>query len=152
MDVLPPLNLPLAPLRFSDKNGEKFVWDVVRQKHVKLEPEEWVRQQMIHYLLNNKSYPIGLMAVEKSLKVNGLTKRTDIVIHDQKGQPKMIIELKAPEVPLDQKVFMQITAYNLSLQVDYLLISNGIEHYCFHLNKEKKKMESLGSIPDYLEL
>jgi len=152
MYTLPKLNLPEATLKLKEENGIQSVWDLVRKKYVKLDPEEWVRQQMIHYLIDHKQYPLGLMSVEKTIEVNGLKKRTDIVIHDTYGSPKMIIELKASKVPINNEVFMQIAGYNLKLQVDYLLLSNGIEHYCFYLNKEKKEMESLASIPGYNEL
>jgi len=134
------------------ENDYQMVWDCVRRKYVKLDPEEWVRQQMLHYMIHHQDYPLGLMSVEKTIKVNGLEKRTDIVVHDRDGRAKMIVELKAPGIPIDNKVFMQIAGYNLKLQVDYLLLSNGLAHYCFYLNKERKEMESLDHIPRYENL
>lgn len=148
----PPLNLPPVDLKIKEQDGHYWVWDLIRQKYIKLTPEEYVRQSMILYLIEHRDYPKGLFSVEKKVDINGISRRTDAVVHDKQGQPKMILEFKAPKVHIEHESFLQIAAYNMKLQVDYLLLSNGKTHYCFYLNKETKKMDSLSEIPSYSEL
>ena len=125
-----------------------MIFDVIRKKFVPLTPEERVRQYWLHYLIAEKKYPRSLIAVEMSLQVNQLAKRCDIVVFDKHGSPVLIVECKAPEVKILQKVFDQIARYNLALRVKYLVVSNGSEHHCCEIDFEKKKYFFLDSLPE----
>jgi predicted type IV restriction endonuclease len=141
-----PLNLPSYP--FSIRN-QKEIFDVVRRKYVALTSEEWVRQHIIHYFIDVKNVPPSLMGVEKSIQLNGLIKRADIAIFENTGKALMLVECKSPEVAITQKTFEQIARYNLIYGVKYLLVSNGLTHYCAYVNYPKSTVEFIGEIPDY---
>ena len=123
------LNLPPYQIRVREVNGRKQIFDVLRRKYIALTPEEWVRQHFIHYLIEHKSYPVTLLANEVPLQVGEKKVRADSVLYDNQLRPRMIIEYKAPTIPLTQKVFEQISVYNLLLHVDYLIVSNGLDTY-----------------------
>lgn len=134
----------------SRKTGTKTeVFDLLRKKWLILTPEEEVRQKMILYLLNERSFPSGRLASEYSLKVNGLKRRADIVAFNQFGHPVLIVECKAPKVKITQAVFDQIARYNLSLRVDYLIVTNGNQNYCCMMDFKEEKYHFLESIPNY---
>jgi type I site-specific restriction endonuclease len=116
---------------------------------VLLTPEEWVRQHVLHYLHHEKGVPLGLMAVEQGIKLNGMQRRCDIVIYNTDGQPVMIVECKAPTVNITQDVFDQIARYNLVLKVGYLLVTNGIQHISSHINHDTSSYYFLPDIPDF---
>lgn len=147
-----PLNLPPAPLSISKVRGRIMVFDVLRKKHVALTPEEWVRQHFIHYLITEKGYPAALMCNEMAITLNGMSRRCDSVLYDTQLHPRMIIEFKAPEVSLTQKVFDQISRYNIVMHVDYLIISNGLTHYCCRMDYDNGTYQFLREIPDYTDL
>lgn len=130
--------------RTEERAGKPFIFDEVRRKLVPLTPEEWVRQHILHYLIYDKNYSKSLIAVERGIELNGLQKRFDVVIFGQDGKPKLIVECKAPEEKLNDKVFEQIARYNLTLRVDYLWVTNGQNNYCCRL---KNGMELLNQIP-----
>lgn len=144
-----PLNLPPYKIKLAGTKAKPTIFDVLRRKYVALTPEEWVRQHFIHYLIEHKSYPMSLLANEVSLKIADKALRADSVLYTRQLQPKIIIEYKAPYIPITQKVFNQISAYNLLLHVDYLIVSNGIESYCCKMDYENKRCLFLDSIPDY---
>lgn len=147
------LNLP--EYRFKTrlrKDGKREIFDDFRKKFIALTPEEWVRQNFLHFLVNEKGYPAMLIAVEKGLKINRMLKRFDAVVYANNGQPVMLLEFKSPEIKLEQKVFDQIASYNLKLKVDYLMVSNGIIHFCCKINDEQSKYEFMDKIPPYSEL
>ncbi len=146
------LNLPTYQFRIKRSKDQKEIFDSIRRKFVLLTPEEWVRQNIIRYLVEEKKFPETLIAVEKSLTLNKLKKRTDIVIYASSGKPLLIVECKAPEVKINQKVFEQIARYNLTLQVKYLMVSNGLEHYCSFINFSKGEFTFINEIPEYQEL
>jgi len=146
------LNLPTYNANLKKIGDAVKIFDVLRRKFVALTPEEWVRQNFIHYLLEHKGYSPTLMANEVAVTLNGMTKRCDSVLYDQQLHPKMIIEYKAPTVEITQKVFNQICRYNMVLQVEYLIVSNGMKHYCCRLDYEKKQYAFLEDIPLYGEL
>jgi type I site-specific restriction endonuclease len=125
------------------------IFDPVRKKMVKLDPEEWVRQNLIQFLNQEKKYPISLMAVEKGLKVNGLSKRFDILCYNNESKPILLVECKAPNVKITQSAFDQISIYNLQFKVPFLLVSNGLEHYCCKLDYEQNTYSFLSVLPDY---
>ena len=128
------------------------MFDILRRRYVALTPEEWVRQHFVHFLIDHKGYPKGLLANEVELRVGEKRLRCDTLLYDRDLQPRMIIEYKAPDIALTQRVFDQITTYNLLLHVDYLVISNGQQHHCCRMDYEKRSYEFLPDIPDYNSL
>jgi hypothetical protein len=129
------------------------IFDILRNKYVALTPEEWVRQHFIHYLIEHLDYPSALLANEVNLQIqNGKKLRADSVLYERDLHPKVIIEYKAPSIALTQKVFDQISAYNLLLHVDYLMVSNGMENYCCKMNYKNKKYLLFKDIPNYKNL
>ena len=145
----PQLNLPIAVLKTKLVEGTTQVFDVVRKKYFKLTPEEWVRQNFIHYLNKEKNYPFGLMGVEKMVKYNSLKTRADIVIYNREGMPSVIVECKAPNVKITQDAFNQIAKYNYKLRVRYLVVTNGLQHFCCKMDYENNKITFLAEIPEY---
>ena len=147
----PPLTLPPAAL--TTRLGEAFteVFCRSRKRYVKLEPEEYVRQHWLAYLTDMLGYPQGLVAVECPLKLNGMKRRADIVCHDKQGRPLLMVECKAPEVALDEKVYQQAARYNMVLQVPVLVISNGIQHHALQFFTDRMP-QFLMSIPSFSEL
>ena len=153
MENLTPLNLPLfEPQIRLQENGKPTIFDVLRNRYVALTPEEWVRQSFIHYLLTDKGYPKTLLANEMAINLNGTSKRCDSVLFDTKMQPKMILEYKAPNISITQKVFDQITRYNMVLHVEYLVVSNGLHHYCCKIDLKENRYTFLQDIPAYENL
>jgi hypothetical protein len=146
------LNLPAAGLKFRDQNGHPEVFDEFRKKYVVLTPEEWVRQHFIHYLVNEKHVPASLIHVEASLKYNRLAKRSDVLVYSRSGNPCLIVECKAPEVKITQAVFDQVAMYNMTMKVDYLVVTNGMEHFACIIDHEKRTYGFLKEIPDYEEM
>lgn len=143
------LNLPPYPARVTEDQGKAKILDVLRRRYVALTPEEWVRQHFVHYLIEHKGYPAALMANEMSLSIGNKKLRADSVLYNRHLQPRMIMEYKAPTVEITQKVFEQIAAYNLLLHVDYLVVSNGLQHYCCRIDYDKRTYNFLQDIPTY---
>lgn len=143
------LNLPPFEIRLGGTREKPEIFDFLRRRFVKLTPEEWVRQHFVHWLIEQKGYPKGLLGNEIELQAGEKKVRCDSILYDNNARPQMIIEYKAPTVALSQKVFDQISTYNLLLHVDYLMVSNGMEHYCCRMNYEQKSYEFLREIPDY---
>ena len=143
----PKLNLPNIVLKTKLVKGTTQVFDVVRKKYFKLTAEEWVRQHFIHYLNRYKNYPFGLMAVERMIKYNNLKTRADIVLYDSEGRPNVIVECKAPNIKITQGVFDQIARYNFKLRVRYLLVTNGINHFCCEMDYASNQIIFLSEIP-----
>ena len=143
------LNLPKYGIKIKNVDGNKAIFDILRRKFVRLTPAEWVRQHFIHYRIDHKGYPQALMANEIQLSVGNKKLRCDSVIYDRSLKPRMIVEYKAPTVNITQKVFDQITVYNMLLHVDYLVVSNGIRHYCCRMDYDNQKYLFLEDIPDY---
>lgn len=146
------LNLPTYNVKISQKDGKKYIFDELRRKFVNLSPEEWVRQHFVHFLVEHKGYPKNLMGNEICLKVNGMSRRCDTVLYHRNLMPQMIIEYKAPEIAVNQKVFSQISTYNMVLKVDYLIVSNGIDHYICKMDYTNQSYTFLKDIPNYNEL
>ncbi len=142
------LNLPEYQFKMRvNQLGKNEIFDDLRKKFVLLTPEEWVRQNFMKYLIEDKKYPQTLIAIEKGVKVNNMNKRFDAVIHNRNGLPIMLIEFKSPNVKLSQKVMEQISRYNLSLKVSYLLVSNGLSHYCCYVDRDTGDFTFLDEIP-----
>lgn len=143
------LNLPKFETKIIQRNGKPAIFDILRRRYIALTPEEWVRQHFVHFLIKHKGYPQALLGNEISLKLNGTDKRCDSVLYYRDATPRMIIEYKAPHIAVNQKVFEQISRYNLVLRVDYLVVSNGLVHYCCKMDYEKQSYTFLSDIPDY---
>lgn len=146
------LNLPSYPFKTMTRNGKPYIFDVLRKKYVALTPEEWVRQHFTRFLLEEKGYPQGLLANEVQVNLNGTRKRCDTVLFKRDLTARMIVEYKAPSVEITQAVFDQITRYNMVLRVDYLVVSNGLRHYCCRINYSDGTYVFLTEIPRYDEL
>lgn len=146
------LNLPSAALKITRKENRDYVFDTLRKKYVALTPEEWVRQNFVHFLIRYKNYPVGLLANEVQISLNSTKKRCDTVLYNRNLTARMIIEYKAPSVNITQEVFNQITRYNIVLKVDYLIVTNGINHYCCRVDYRNNSYSFLRDIPEYSEL
>ncbi len=146
------LNLPKYEVRLGGTRENPEIFDFLRRRFVKLTPEEWVRQHFVHWLTEHKGYPKGLLGNEIELRVGEKRLRCDSILYNTNAQPRMIIEYKAPTVNLSKKVFDQIVTYNLLLNVDYLIVSNGLLHYCCRMDYEHNSYEFLPDIPDYKNL
>lgn len=146
------LNLPPFEIKLRGTKAQPQIFDILRKKYIALTPEEWVRQHFVHFLVEHKGYPAALMANEIQLKVGEKTLRADSILYSRNLKPRMIIEYKAPHIPITQKVFDQISIYNMLLHVDYLVVSNGLQHYICKMDYNDKKYLFLEDIPDYEEL
>ena len=144
-------NLNFPPYSFRLKNSENntHIFDVIRKKFVVLQPEEWVRQHCIQYLLQEKNYPISLINVEKVVLINGLKKRYDIVVFNPDGSITLVVECKAPKVNISQSSFDKIARYNLTLKAPYLMVTNGLNHYFCTMNHDLGNYEFLETLPNY---
>ena len=147
-----PLNLPSYPYKITSREGKPYIFDDLRRKYVALTPEEWVRQHFTHFLIAQKGYPAGLLSNEVQLKLNGTLKRCDTVLYGRNLAARMIVEYKATTVEITQAVFDQIMRYNLVLRVDYLVVSNGLHHYCCHMDYAAGRTLFLTDIPAYSQL
>ncbi|KAB1160006.1 MULTISPECIES: type I restriction enzyme HsdR N-terminal domain-containing protein [Tenacibaculum] len=143
------LNLPSYTFKTKSNENKMLIFDNLRKKYVVLTPEEWVRQHFVEYLVKEKNYPVSLIAIEKQLTINNRKKRTDILIFNSNGKPNIIVECKAPSVKITQDTFDQIARYNLKLDANYLVITNGLEHYYCSLDKENETYVFLRDIPSY---
>ncbi len=143
------LNLPEYDFKIIKENDQKKIFDSVRKKYVVLTPEEWVRQNFIQYLIQEKKYPASLIAVEISLKYNTLQKRADIVIYNKEGKPALLVECKASSVKITQETFHQAAVYNMNFKVNHLIVTNGLNHYCCQMNYDEKTYLFLSQIPDF---
>ena len=143
------LNLPPYPIKIQEKGEKRQIFDFLRRKWVALTPEEWVRQHFTHYLAEQKGYPQSLLANEVELRIGEKRLRCDTLLYNKELRPRMIIEYKAPTIQIQQKTFDQISVYNLLLKVDYLVVSNGLHHYCCKMDYEHQSYQFLKDIPDY---
>lgn len=146
------LNLPSTDLRVTIKDDKELIFDSLRRKYVALTPEEWVRQNFVSFLINHKGYLAGLMNNEVSLVQNGIKRRCDTLVSDKYGNPIVIVEYKAPNVEITQKVFDQIVRYNYVFRAKYLIVSNGLNHYCCCINYDEGNYSFLNEIPSYADL
>ena len=143
------LNLPPYDVRLGGTKEHPTIFDVLRRRYVALTPEEWVRQHFVHFLIAHKDYQQTLLANEVRLQVGEKRLRADTVVYDTALKPRMIIEYKAPHIALTQRVFDQITVYNMLLHVDFLIVTNGQEHYCCRMDYEHERYDFLEGIPEY---
>ncbi|WP_430400596.1 type I restriction enzyme HsdR N-terminal domain-containing protein [Flavobacterium sp.] len=143
------LNFPTYSFRFKNSENKVSIFDSIRKKFILLTPEEWVRQHVVEFLLNEKKYPKSLINVEKVVKVNGMNKRYDVIVFNSDGSIFLLIECKAPEVKIDQKTFDQIARYNLILNAQYLMVTNGLNHYFCEMDFENEKYTFLKELPEF---
>ena len=146
------LNLPPADLRTRLSGDRREVYDLIRKKFVTLTPEEWVRQHFLHFLVHHRNVPVTLIGVEKRITYNGLMKRFDILVYGRNGKPSMIVECKGPGITLTQDVFHQVALYNMTMNVGFLAVTNGLEHYVCKMDYAERSYQFLMEIPDYGEM
>lgn len=146
------LNLPQFPVKVTQREGKKLIFDTVRRKYVALTPEEWVRQHFVNYLITAKGYPAQWIANEVSIQLNQTQKRCDTVVYDRYLTPLAVVEYKSPMVEITESVFDQIVRYNMVLTVPYLIVSNGLAHYCCHIDYKTQTYRFLEEIPQYTTL
>ena len=146
------LNLPTFEAKIKAKGEKKVIFDVIRRRYVSLTPEEWVRQHFVHFLLSHKGFPPALLANEVAIELNGTKKRCDTVLYSRELKARLIVEYKAPHIEITQEVFDQITRYNMVLRVDYLIVTNGLNHYCCKIDYDQQKYYFLQEVPHYTTL
>jgi hypothetical protein len=146
------LNLPSYSFKITTKEQKKYIFDSIRKKFVLLTPEEWVRQNFLQYLISEKHYSPNLMRVEMHFKLEKTDYRADIVAFNRSSKPVLIVECKAPEVKINQKQFDQIARYNFQFRVSYLIVTNGLQHYCCYIDFGKGSYSFLKDIPDFSEI
>ncbi|MBX2965983.1 MAG: type I restriction enzyme HsdR N-terminal domain-containing protein [Cyclobacteriaceae bacterium] len=142
------LNLPAFEYKLKKADGKVWIFDGIRKKYVVLTPEEWVRQHVVQYMLNEMNYPKSLIGVEISLTYNTMNKRADIVVFDRQGKPWMVVECKAPDLQLSHSAALQVATYNKSLQAPYVVITNGMQVYCFAVQPELNALAELPVFQD----
>lgn len=143
------LNFPVYSFRFKNSENKVSIFDEIRKKFILLTPEEWVRQHVVQFLLQDKKYPKSYINVEKLIKINNLSKRYDGVVFEPNGEIFLLIECKAPEVPISQQTFDQIARYNLVLKAKYLMVTNGLNHYFCQMDFENEKYVFLKELPEF---
>lgn len=146
------LNLPDHGVKTKQDADGARIFDPARRRWVALTPEEWVRQHVLNYLVHRAGCPLSLLAVERKLVVNRMTRRADVVVHDRQGQPVLLVECKAPEVKVDQGTFEQAARYNLVFKVPYLMVTNGLVHFICRVDHASGEIEFLKTLPGYDEL
>ena len=144
------LNLPPATLKISRKGEQLFVWCVIRKKHLLLTPEEWVRQHTLHFLISEKKVPVGTISSEHLVSINGQSRRCDIVVFSKEGKPLLIVECKAPSVPLSETTFLQISNYVQQLRAPYFCMTNGLVHVQARIGAQS--VSYLEELPGYDQL
>ena len=143
------LNFPTYSFRFKSNENKISIFDSIRKKFVVLQPEEWVRQHCVEFLINEKGYPKSLINIEKKLTINSLKKRYDIVVFNSNGSIHLIVECKAPKIDIKQDTFDQIARYNLELNATYLMVTNGLNHYYCQMDFKNERYQFLKEIPAY---
>jgi len=143
------ITIPFAayPFRFQDKDNGRYIYDIIRKKYVLLTPEEWVRQNLLHYLIEQQGYPKGLISVEKEIRVNGLKKRYDLVVFSKAMAPWMLVECKKPQVLITEQTLQQLLRYHQVLQCPFWMLSNGKQHYCGQVSD--RQVTWLEALPEY---
>ena len=144
------LNLPNYTFKLKSNENKTLIFDNLRKKYVVLTPEEWVRQHFVRFLINEKKYPVSIIAIEKQLTINTRKKRTDILIFSSDGKPDIIVECKAPNIKITQETFDQIARYNLKLNANYLIVTNGLEHFYCKMDFENETYIFLEDFPSFI--
>jgi type I site-specific restriction-modification system R (restriction) subunit len=147
--IMQKLNLPEYSFRIKNEDSKTFIFDSFRKKFVRLTPEEWVRQNFVQFLISEKKYSVSLIAIEAGVKVNKNPQRADLVVYNRLGIPLLVAEFKAPEVKISQQAFDQIVRYNMQLKVPYLIVSNGLQHFCCKIDYDNNSYVFLNEIPEF---
>ena len=145
-----PLNLPTYQFKLKKEKERTLIFDTCRKKYVVLTPEEWVRQNILQFLVQDRNFPASLIAVEAGLKYNQLQKRADILVYNKQAKPILTVECKAPEVKVNQDTFDQLARYNMQFKVDYLVITNGLQHFCCRMDYTTNSFQYLETIPYFI--
>jgi Type I restriction enzyme R protein N terminus (HSDR_N) len=143
------LHFPNYQFRFKNSENKVSIFDEIRKKFIILTPEEWVRQHMVRFLLEEKKYPKSLINIEKVLKINGLRKRYDVVVYNPDGSIFLLIECKSPVIKISQTTFDQIAQYNMTLKSQFLMLTNGLNHYFCQMDFENEKYIFLKELPNF---
>lgn len=143
------LNLPPFEHKVTKSGTNYLIFDILRRKNIVLTPEEWVRQHLVHYLIGHLRYPKSLISIERGTTYNKLQKRTDLCVYNQQGEPYLLAECKAAHVPITQEVVKQVSTYNQSLQARYVVISNGLQHFCWEVDFQTRQYKPLQEIPAF---
>ncbi|MBT8272715.1 MAG: type I restriction enzyme HsdR N-terminal domain-containing protein [Bacteroidia bacterium] len=143
------LNFPSYKFRLKNSENKTLIFDEIRKKFVVLQPEEWVRQHCLKYLIEEKKIPKSLISVEKMIELHGTKKRYDIIIFKPDGSIFLIVECKSPQIKINQNTFDQIARYNMVLNANYLMLTNGIEHYYCFIDFKTKSYQFLKEIPKF---
>lgn len=146
------LNLPAYNCKLKHSDGNSFIFDPVRKKFVLLTPEEWVRQHFLHYLTEHLAYPKSLISIERGMRYNQLQKRTDLRVYSSAGEPLVLVECKAAGVAISSETVKQASVYNQTLRAPYVMLTNGLDHYCWKVDFAASRYEPLGEIPAFGEL
>ena len=144
------LNFPAYTFRFKNSENKVHIFDPIRKKFIQLQPEEWVRQHVVSFIMAEKKYPKSLINVEKELQINRLKKRYDVLVYNSDGSIRLIVECKAPAIKITQETFDQIARYNLTIKAEYLMVTNGLDHYYCKMDYEQEKYIFLKDIPSYM--
>ena len=144
------LDLPGFDYQISKAEGKLWIFDIIRKKQIMLTPEEWVRQHIVHYFINQLKYPKSLIKIEGGLKYNQILKRSDVVVFDREGKPWLLMECKSPDIKLNQNTVMQAAVYNNNIQAKYIALSNGMQHVCYEVKENVGDTELLKSFPEYV--
>lgn len=143
----PILKLPPFEVLTREEQGIVYIFDVIRKRWLQLTPEEWVRQHMIHLLIDHLKYPRSLFKVESGHQYNRLQKRSDLIVYDQQGKPFLLVECKAAEIKINQQTVTQATVYNQTIKAPYVAVTNGMDLFCFHIDHEGKSYQQLKQLP-----
>lgn len=146
------LNLPNYPHKIKQEKNKAYIFDFIRKKYLVLTPEEWVRQHFVHYLITQKKIPSSLIVIEKGLKLNEMQKRADVLVYDKTKNPLVLVECKAATVKITQETFNQIARYNMVFKVPYLIVTNGLQHFCCKIDFNKQSFAFLEDIPMFDEM
>ena len=144
-----PLNLPPVPFKIQKQNGKTLILDVIRKKYVFLTPEEWVRQHLVHYLINDLGYAKGLIRIESGVKYNEMMKRSDVVVYNTNGDADLLVECKAPNVRITQAALDQVSVYNRTIKAKQIAVTNGLQQIAFEINFETNQFTRLEGIKEY---
>lgn len=143
------LDLPGFDYQISKAEGKIWIFDIIRKKRIQLTPEEWVRQHIIHFFINQLNYPKALIKIESGLTYNRLQKRSDVVVYSRDGKPWLLMECKSPDLALSQNTIMQAAVYNQTIGARYIAVSNGLKHVCYEVKQDVSETALLKSFPEY---